>query len=138
MKKIFLPSKIILFLLLSVIIGIPFSALLLTSVSSGWQWPRIVPDAFSMRAWEYVLFGSSGTWGAIAISLLIALIVAAVNILLAVPAANALARYHFRGKWLAEAIIFAPIIIPPFVAVMGIHLSWHISRRHCLTWCAPS
>src|SRR5690606_1359207 len=70
------------------------------------------------------LFGSSDALRAIGVSLLIALIVTAVNVVLAVPAANALARYQIKGKWLMEAVIFAPIVIPPFVAVMGIHLTF--------------
>ncbi|EIM07057.1 binding-protein-dependent transporter inner membrane component [Planococcus antarcticus DSM 14505] len=113
-----------LFLLLFIVIGLPFIPLILSSVSFGWQWPNVLPESFSFRAWEYVLAGSSGTWQAVGVSLLIAFIVTAVNILLAVPAANALVRNHLRGKWLIEAIIFAPIIIPPFVAVIGIHLTF--------------
>ncbi len=124
MKKKSLPIKIILLVILVPVIGLPFVALLLTSISFGWQWPRLFPEAFSWRAWDYVLLGSSGTWQAIGTSLLIAMAVTVVNIILAVPAANALARYQFRGKWLAEVILFAPIIIPPFVAVMGIHLTF--------------
>ncbi|MBT2570760.1 ABC transporter permease subunit [Planococcus sp. ISL-110] len=114
----------ILFLLLFIVIGLPFVPLVLSSVSFGWQWPNVLPESFSFRVWEYVLAGSSGTWSAVGVSLLIAFIVTAVNILLAVPAANALVRYSLRGKWLIEAIVFAPIIIPPFVAVMGIHLTF--------------
>lgn len=116
--------KFILFTLLFILIGLPFIPLILSSVSYGWQWPNILPESFSFRAWEYVLVGSSGTWQAVSVSLLIAFIVTAVNILLAVPAANALVRYPLRGKWLLEAILFAPIVIPPFVAVMGIHLTF--------------
>lgn len=112
------------FLLLFLVVGLPFVPLFLSSVSFGWRWPHVMPDSFSLRAWEYVLAGSSGTWSAAGVSLLIAFIVTAVNVLLAVPAANALVRNSFRGKWLMEAIIFAPIIIPPFVAVMGIHLTF--------------
>lgn len=121
MKKI---SFWILLLLSLLLIGIPFFALILTSVSVGWQWPNLLPDSLSFRSWDYVLRGSSGTWQAIGISLLIAFIVTIVNIVLAVPAANALVRYRIKGKWLAEAILFAPIIIPPFVSVMGIHLTF--------------
>lgn len=124
MKKRFSPIHCILFIILFLVIGIPFLSLVLTSISFGWRWPDIMPDSISLRAWRYVLWGSGDTWQAIGISLLIAFIVMAVNIFLAVPAANALVRYRFRGKWLAEAIIFAPIVIPPFVAVMGIHLTF--------------
>jgi putative spermidine/putrescine transport system permease protein len=116
--------KVFFFFIAFLVIVFPFLPLLLSSVSFGWQWPNVLPDSYSFRAWEYVLAGSSGTWPAVGASLLIAGIVTAVNILLAVPAANALSRNKFSGKWLAEAIIFAPIVIPPFVAVMGIHLTF--------------
>lgn len=112
-----------LFILLFIIVIVPFIPLVLTSVSFGWRWPNVLPDSFSFRAWEYVL-GGSATWRAVAVSLWIALVVTAINILLAVPAANAFSRYSIRGRWLFEAIIFAPIVIPPFVAVMGIHLTF--------------
>src|SRR5690606_14750903 len=121
-KQFFL--KTTLFILLFIIIGLPFIPLVLSSLSFGWQWPSVLPESFSFRAWEYVLFGSSGTWQAVWMSLLIAFIVTAVNILLAVPASIALVRHQFRAKWLWEAILFAPIVIPPFVAVMGIHLTF--------------
>ena len=116
--------RLFFFFIVFLVIVFPFLPLLLSSVSFGWQWPNILPESYSFRAWEYVLAGSSGTWPAVGASLLIAGIVTAVNILLAVPAANALSRNKFTGKWLAEAIIFAPIVIPPFVAVMGIHLTF--------------
>lgn len=113
------------FLLLAfAFIILPFVPLLLASVSYGWRWPNILPETFSLRAWEHILTSSSGTWQAVSISLLIAGIVTAVNIMLALPAANALVRNKFTGKWLAQAIIFAPIVIPPFVSVMGIHLTF--------------
>lgn len=124
MKQMFFPLRIVLSLVLFLFIGIPFTALVLSSIATGWQWPDLLPGAFSFRAWEYVLFGSSETWQSIGTSLLISIIVMSINVLLAVPAANALVRFHFKGKWLAEAILFAPIIIPPFVAVMGIHLTF--------------
>lgn len=124
MKQMFTPLKIILSFILFFVIGIPFLALVLSSISIGWQWPSLYPETISLRAWGYVLSGSSRTWEAVGTSLLIAVIVTLVNILLAVPAANALVRFQFKGKWLAEAILFAPIIIPPFVAVMGIHLTF--------------
>lgn len=124
MNRLSLFIHFVLFLFLFAFIGLPFLLLLLSSLSFGWQWPDVLPESFSLRAWEYVLTGSSDTWQAAGASLWIAFMVTTVNILLAVPAANALTRYQFRAKWLVEAIIFAPIVIPPFVAVMGIHLTF--------------
>ena len=124
MKTFFSPLKIFLFVVLFLIIGFPFVALVVSSISVGWQWPDLVPASISFRSWKYVLLGSSGTWSAIGLSLWIAFMVTVINIILAVPASNALVRYQFRGKWVIQAILFAPIVIPPFVAVMGIHLTF--------------
>lgn len=112
-----------LFIGVFIFVVVPFVPLILTSLSFGWRWPDVVPQAWSLRAWEYVV-NDGRTWQAVGISLWIALIVTAINIVLAVPAANALMRYPVRGRWLFEAIIFAPIIIPPFISVMGIHLTF--------------
>ncbi|MBX0316266.1 ABC transporter permease [Planococcus glaciei] len=124
MKSLTRFTKALFFLFLFFFIVFPFIPLVLSSVSYGWQWPHVLPESFSLRAWEYVLFGSSDAFRAIGMSLWIALIVTAVNVVLAVPAANALVRHQIKGKWLVEAILFAPIVIPPFVAVMGIHLTF--------------
>lgn len=105
-------------------IAMPFLPLLMSSFSSGWRWPEVIPHAFSLRAWEYVLSNSSGTWTAARNSLQIAFFVTILNVLLAIPAANALARMRLKGKWIIEGIIFAPIIIPPYVAIMGMHMTF--------------
>lgn len=115
--------SLLLFIGLFIFVIVPFVPLILSSLSFGWRWPDVFPQVWSLRAWEYVV-NDGRTWQAVGISLWIALIVTAVNILLAVPAANALVRYPVRGRWLFEAIIFAPIIIPPFISVMGIHLTF--------------
>lgn len=117
----FLPLLLIIGLFIFVLV--PFVPLVLSSLSFGWRWPDVFPQGWSLRAWEYVV-NDVRTWQAVGISLWIALIVTFVNLLLALPAANALVRYPVRGRWLFEAIIFAPIIIPPFISVMGIHLSF--------------
>lgn len=111
------------FITLIIFVIVPFVPLLLSSLSFGWRWPDVFPESWSFRAWEYVL-NDVRTWQAVGISIWISLIVTAANILLAIPAANALMRYPVRGRWLFEAIIFAPIIIPPFISVMGIHLTF--------------
>jgi len=111
------------FIALIIFVIVPFVPLLLSSLSFGWRWPDVFPQDWSLRAWGYVM-NDGRTWQAVGISLWIALIVTAVNIVLAVPAANALVRYPVRGRWLFEAIIFAPILIPPFISVMGIHLTF--------------
>lgn len=124
MKKFRRLVKNVLFIGVFLFVLLPFMPLVLSSVSVSWQWPDVLPESFSWRAWAYVLSGNSGTWPAVGLSLLVAMVVTAINIVVALPAANALVRYNMRGKWLMEAILFAPIVIPPFVAVMGMHLTF--------------
>jgi putative spermidine/putrescine transport system permease protein len=106
------------------LIAVPFIPLILSSFSAGWRWPEMIPDVFTARAWQYVFSGSAGTWAAIGNSLQIAFSVTAINFALAIPAADALARRKFKGKWIVDGMLFAPIIIPPFVAVMGMHMTF--------------
>lgn len=124
MKRKVHPLPIIIPFIIILLISVPFLPLILTSFSSGWKWPEIIPHSYSLRAWSYVLSNSSGTWSAIGNSIIIALTVTIINVVLAVPAANALARMRLKAKWLIEGIIFSPIIIPPFVAVMGMHMTF--------------
>ncbi len=109
---------------LVVLITIPLIPLALSSFSAGWQWPEIIPHTFSLRAWRYVLSHESGTWGAVWTSLEIAVLVTLINLVLAIPAADALARWKFRGKLVVEAILFAPLVVPPFVAMMGMYITF--------------
>ncbi|QDP42213.1 ABC transporter permease subunit [Radiobacillus deserti] len=103
---------------------IPFVPLLLSSFSHGWKWPEIIPHEWSVRAWKYVLTNHSQTWEAVWTSIEIAMVVVILNLFLALPAASVLGRYSFRGKWLVEGLLYAPIIIPPFVSVMGIYVTF--------------
>lgn len=106
------------------ILAMPIISLLINSFAFGWRWPELLPKAFSDRAWKYVFVTSPGSYKSIGISLEIATAVALINFLLGMPAAYALARFQFKGKLLAEGIIYAPIIVPAFVSNMGIHMTF--------------
>jgi putative spermidine/putrescine transport system permease protein len=110
-------------ILLLISIILPFIPLILSSVSSGWRWPDVLPVTFSLRAWNYLFSESAGTWRAIGTSLWIAILVTLINLFLALPAANALARMEFKGRELFKGLLMAPIIIPPFISVMGMHIT---------------
>ncbi|TYS01174.1 ABC transporter permease subunit [Rossellomorea vietnamensis] len=121
MKKIVHSLHIFIIIMMIIIILIPFIPLVLTSMSSQWRWPQIVPEVIQGRAWLYLFSEHSGTFDALWTSIIIALIVTFINLLLAIPAGDALGRMNTRGKWFIEAVMYAPIVIPSFVAVMGIH-----------------
>ena len=100
---------------------LPVFFLILLSFSKGWIWPHIIPNTNQLRAWTYVLSNTSGTMKALSTSVQIACCVVIVNIAIALPAGNAFGRYSFKGKAIYEAILLAPIVIPPVLVMMGMH-----------------
>ncbi|MTI48766.1 ABC transporter permease [Sporosalibacterium faouarense] len=100
---------------------LPFVFLSILSFSQGWAWPKILPNSLSLGAWKYVFAPTSGTINAIFTSLKVAIVVTIINLVLAIPAGDALGRYKFKGKKIIEAILLMPIIIPPIIIMMGMH-----------------
>ncbi|WP_099187269.1 ABC transporter permease [Tepidibacter mesophilus] len=90
------------------------------SFSSGWVWPDIIPKNLSIKGWKYVLLNSNSL-DVIFMSLKIALIVVVINLIIAIPAADAVARYDFKYKKTIEFFLIMPIVIPPIISTMGIH-----------------
>jgi putative spermidine/putrescine transport system permease protein len=100
---------------------IPTLLLALWSVARGWYWPALLPRAWSDRAWSYVLAPEAGVLAALAVSLGIALAVAALSLLIGLPAAHALARHDFRGRRALLFLLLLPVLVPPLAAGMGVH-----------------
>ena len=99
--------------------AIPAMILILASISSGWSWPDVIPQKFSLRAWRYIF--SSESIFAVVTTVKISTAVIFIDLMLALPAANALGRHSFRFKRLTSALLMAPIIMPPLAITMGLH-----------------
>jgi molybdate transport system permease protein len=74
--------------------------------------------------------GSSAVLAALGLSLLTTGVSLVLTILLGLPLAVVLARRMFRGKWLVEALVDLPIVLPPSVA--GLALLLVFGRRGLL------
>jgi NifC-like ABC-type porter/molybdate ABC transporter, permease protein len=74
--------------------------------------------------------GSSALLAALALSLATTAISLGLTIVFGLPLAVVLARRTFRGKWLLEAIVDLPIVLPP--AVAGLALLLVLGRRGLL------
>ncbi|TDT72597.1 putative spermidine/putrescine transport system permease protein [Hypnocyclicus thermotrophus] len=107
-------------LLIGLIFIFPYIPLVLYSFSNTWKYPNIFPSNLSLKWWKYV-FKQPITYKAIFYSLIIAIIVSLINLIIGLPAANALVKDKFKGRKFFEHSMFAPIIIPPIISVMGIH-----------------
>lgn len=118
-------TKKIMYLIISFIFAafviLPFILLALTAISHTFRWPDILPKHLTLRAIKYVFYQNSYTYEAIINTLYIGIAVIILDLLLAIPASLALERYEFKGKLIIKMLIFAPIIVPPFTAIMGMY-----------------
>ena len=101
--------------LFAIFLGLPVATLVARSILNG-----SLIDAASSSA---VLGGLGLSLATTAISLL-------VTVAVGLPLAFVLARRSFRGKWLVEAIVDLPIVLPPSVA--GLALLLVLGRRGLL------
>jgi putative spermidine/putrescine transport system permease protein len=118
-------ARLIHLIVITAIVGgvlLPIVPLALWSVSHSWFFPQILPSELSGRAWAYVGSPLSKVLGALASSILIAVLVTAAAALLGIPAGRALGLRRFRGKAVLEFLILAPIIVPGLAVIMGIHV----------------
>lgn len=101
--------------------GVPMLLLLVWSFARAWYWPALLPREWSLRAWSYVFSPTSDIIPALLTSVGIALVVTLLSVLVATPAARALALYEFAGK---RALLFAlllPVLTSPLASAMGVH-----------------
>jgi putative spermidine/putrescine transport system permease protein len=108
-------------LVIALVPVLPLGLLLVLSFARAWYWPAVLPREWSTRAWEYVWSPASDVQRAIGISLAIAVGVAVVSVLAAIPAARALALHRFTGKQAVILLLALPVIAPPIAATMGLH-----------------
>jgi len=118
-------SKVIYYITISVLLLVfllPFIPLVINSFAYDFRWPSVIPSSVTWRAFKYVFHENSNTYKAIFNTLIIATSVVIIDLLLAIPAAFSLVRYQFKGKLIIKGLLFAPIIIPPFTAIMGMYI----------------
>jgi len=90
--------------------------------SGRWLFPALWPEAWSWRAWAYVVAPQSKVPAALWNSISVALSVTIVSVLIGLPAGRTLSGPHWRGKSLVIFLFIAPTIVPVFAAAMGIHV----------------
>lgn len=101
---------------------LPFVPLVINSFAYDFRWPSTIPDNATWRAFKYVFYENSSTYKALGNTLIISTSVVIIDVLLAVPAAISLVRYEFKGKFIIKGLLFAPVIVPPFTAIMGMYI----------------
>lgn len=100
---------------------LPIITMLVTSFALRWPFPDILPKAFNSEAWDYVLHENMDTYRSLWTTILIGIVTVFINIVVGLPAADALGRYKFKGKPLFELLISLPIVLPPLAIILGLH-----------------
>lgn len=101
---------------------VPLAPLPVWSFSTNWRWPLLVPPAWSLRTWSYLLDPATRALPALATSVVVALLVTVLALVGGVPAALALGRYRFQGRAWVEALVFAPLLVPPLSVALGLQV----------------
>lgn len=112
---------IVLFMLF-LIFTFPIILLTVKSVSTGWVFPHLLPEHFTLRGWEFIRKDLK-LLEAINTTIIIAVSVVLLNIVLALPVAKGISHYQFRGKTVVEMIFLLPILVPSLAIAMGLHLT---------------
>ncbi|MFB5663976.1 ABC transporter permease [Alteribacillus sp. HJP-4] len=100
----------------------PLFLLILQSFSIEWNWGSIYPQKFGVSGWKTAL-SDPALQHSFLLTFLLTLIVVVLNLLIALPAAKALASCEFKGKTIIDTLFFLPILIPVTAISMGLHLS---------------
>lgn len=111
-------------LLVIVLLTLPFAAFAVNSLAERWFYPQLIPQHWSLDAWERVFSARSDVLPALCNSTVIAIGVTLIALMIGYPAARALGLYDFRGKRLVELLIFLPTMIPPLAVGMGLSINF--------------
>lgn len=108
---------------------VPLIALVLWSFAGTWFYPDLLPTQWSLDAWRDAFADRSGVGEAFVSSVGLALAVAAVSMLAAVPAGLVLGRERFRGRRAVELVLLLPLVVPPFALAMGLTIEYLLLSR---------
>ncbi|EPR77562.1 binding-protein-dependent transport systems inner membrane component [Leifsonia rubra CMS 76R] len=106
--------------LVSLWFALPFLPLLLWSFADRWMHPAALPVETGTDGLVAAL--ANGGVAAFGDSLVLSLVVAAIATPLGAMAARALSRGHVRFEKAVTVLLFSPVMLPPFAAVLGINV----------------
>lgn len=99
---------------------LPLIPLAIWSFARGWRFPDVLPAQWSLRAWAYAVSDTSGVVGSIGVTVWIAASVTVMATVIGIPVGRALGLHDFRGKGVVQAVILAPLIVPPLTVALGL------------------
>jgi putative spermidine/putrescine transport system permease protein len=102
---------------------------ILNSISKGW-YSGILPKIFTFEWYKYVAVDHD-IFNLLYVTFTVAFLVIVISLLIAYPAAYALARYNFKFKGVLLSLFLLPMIVPPMA--YGIPLATVLYKFHLAT-----
>lgn len=118
-KRTFLNAVLI---LTALCILFPMAVIAIWSVTGRWPWPDLLPESWTMRTLEELMFGSAKLPKLLGSSISLAAIVAFLATAISILTARATEFYDFLGKALIRFSGMLPLLVPGTVFAMGIQL----------------
>lgn len=105
------------------IVLLPIAIIAIWACADRWQWPLLLPEEFSTRGIEEVLFSKNGQGLAVmGQSIAIAFAVAVLTTAIATMAARAICNYTWVGRNAYNFLLMVPFLIPTTVFAMGVQV----------------
>ena len=121
------PLRIIL-IITAVVIFLPVIVILIWTVAERWPWPSLLPESYTLRTVNELLFGSSSLLEILFSSIWLATLVAVLGTVIALMTARATEIYRIPGRRLISSAAFLPLTVPGPVFAMGIQVT--LIRMH--------
>ena len=112
----------------AVLIFLPVIVILIWSVTARWPWPELLPESYTLRTLEELLFGSNQLTEILLSSIMLATLVAVIGTVIAMMTARATEIYRIRGRQAVGIAALLPLLVPGTVFAMGIQVS--LIRMH--------
>lgn len=109
-------------LITAIIIFLPVIVILIWTVTARWPWPGLLPESFTLRTVEELLFGSNSLAEILISSIVLATLVAVLGTVIAMMTARATEIYKVRGRRVIGVAALLPLIVPGTVFAMGIQV----------------
>ncbi|MEU7330156.1 MULTISPECIES: ABC transporter permease [Streptomyces] len=108
------------FAMLTVWIAAPLAPLLVWAFAGRWVYPALVPQDFSLRAWDQAAAPQQQVIAAAGTSLGLALTTAVTATVFGALAARGLVLYRPPAAGLVRLLLLAPVLVPPFALAVGV------------------
>lgn len=106
-----------------IVILLPVAVVLLWSVTERWSWPKILPESYTSRTVNELLFGSYNILEILCSSIVLAVIVAIVATTVSLMTARATEVYHVRAKKAIDIAAMLPLVVPGTAFAMGFQVT---------------